>query len=70
MTFFAKRGNHQIACGYYDDGMDDLQRWDEAVREVTAKNPGAAPIDGFMYTTWQNKYDLLGAYGEKLKAAK
>ena len=60
LAFFAGRGHRQVIAGYYDDGLEDLTRWDAAARGV----PG---VIGFMYTTWQSRYDDLEAYGRKLR---
>lgn len=58
LDFFAARGHRQVLAGYYD-GDDNLGTWDAASRGV----PG---VFGFMYTTWQNRYDDLGRYGKAL----
>jgi hypothetical protein len=33
-------------AGYYDDGLENLDRWNAAARGV----PG---VGGFLYTTWR-----------------
>jgi hypothetical protein len=58
LDFFAKRGQSQILAGYYDSD-DNLATWNAAAKGV----PG---VIGFMYTTWQNKYDDLERYGKAL----
>ena len=58
LDFFARRGHSQILAGYYD-GDDNFPTWDAAARGV----PG---ILGFMYTTWENRYDDLERYGKAL----
>jgi hypothetical protein len=60
LGWFSKRGHEQILAGYYDGGMDNFRRWDDAARGV----PG---VNGFLYTTWQHKYDLLEAYGKAMQ---
>jgi hypothetical protein len=58
LDFFSSRGFKTIAGAYYD--ADDLKNpagWLEAL-DVTL---GAA---GIMYTTWENKYELLGGFGD------
>jgi hypothetical protein len=60
LKWFAERGHGQIIAGYYDSGLDNLRHWDAAVRGV----PG---VTGFLYTTWQAKYDDLEAYGQALR---
>jgi hypothetical protein len=62
LTFFSDRGHRQLIAGYYDD--DDLAnftQWDSAARDV----PG---VIGFMYTTWQHRYDLLERYGAAMRS--
>jgi hypothetical protein len=55
LEFFAKRRHKQVIAGYYDDD-DNFLTWDAASKGV----PG---VIGFMYTTWQNRYDDLERYG-------
>jgi len=62
LDFFAKRGHPQVIAGYYDSD-DNWKTWDAAARGV----PG---VIGFMYTTWQNRYDDLERYGRALIEAK
>lgn len=60
LAFFADRGHKQILAGYYDaNDLSGFTRWNEAARGVTG-------VDGFMYTTWQRKYQLLEAYGRAM----
>ena len=59
LGWFAKRGHEQIMAGYYDHGMENFQRWDAASK-------GVGGVRGFMYTTWQHKYDHLEAYGKAM----
>jgi hypothetical protein len=58
LNFFAHRGHPQVLAGYYD-GDDNYATWDAAALGV----PG---VTGFMYTTWQNRYDDLERYGRLL----
>jgi hypothetical protein len=61
LSFFANRGHKQIIAGYYDvDDLSNFTQWDQAARNV----PG---LIGFMYTTWQSKYNLLERYGEAMR---
>ncbi len=61
LSFFAGRGHKQIIAGYYDvDDLTNFQQWDQAARDV----PG---VIGFMYTTWQSKYNLLEQYGQAMQ---
>jgi hypothetical protein len=56
LRWFADRGHSQVIAGYYDGGLENLQMWRKAAR-------GVPRVGGFLYTTWENKYDLLEAYG-------
>jgi hypothetical protein len=61
LAFFASRGHRQLIAGYYDaDDLSDLERWRTAAQ-------GLNGVFGFMYTTWQSKFDLLERYGEALR---
>lgn len=58
LKFFAGRGHRQVVAGYYDaSDLGDLNRWNEAAR-------GVIGVEGFMYTTWQARYDWLERYGQ------
>ena len=60
LKFFADRGHPQVIAGYYDaSGLDDFTKWDAAAQ-------GMPKVTGFMYTTWQHKYDQLEAYGKAM----
>jgi hypothetical protein len=54
LRFFAEHGHAQVIAGYYDGGLDNLKKWQAASR-------GVPRVTGFMYTTWQNRYDDLEA---------
>jgi hypothetical protein len=61
LDHFSKVGFRTMAGAYYD--ADDLQNpkdWLDALDET----PGAA---GIMYTTWENKYELLGPFGDLVR---
>jgi hypothetical protein len=61
LEFFAGRGNRQLIAGYYDaDDLSGFTAWNQAVTRVPN-------IYGFMYTTWQNRYDLLEKYGAAIR---
>ncbi len=61
MSFFADRGHKQIIAGYYDvDDLSNFQQWDAAAKDV----PG---VLGFMYTTWQSRFNLLEQYGQAMR---
>jgi hypothetical protein len=58
LEFFSSRGYKTIAGAYYDaDDLTNPEGWLEALDAA----PGAA---GIMYTTWQDKYDLLAGFGD------
>jgi hypothetical protein len=58
LKFFAERGHTQIIAGYYDShGTANFKKWTDAAR-------GVPKVTGFLYTTWQHKYDDLEAYGK------
>lgn len=55
---FSGLGFKTLAGAYYDgDTLDNPRGWLEALDQT----PGAV---GIMYTTWRNKYDLLGPFGD------
>ena len=58
LEFFAGRGHSQVLAGYYD-GDDNFATWDAAAQ-------GVPRILGFMYTTWQSRYDDLERYGKAM----
>ena len=60
LAWFAKRGHAQIIAGHYDHDLADLRGWEAAARDV----PG---VRGFLYTTWQHRYEHLEAYGKALR---
>jgi len=58
LAHFSSLGFRTLAGAYYDgDTLENPRGWLEALDET----PGAT---GIMYTTWQNKYDLLAAFGD------
>ena len=59
LDFFADRGHPQVIAGYYD-GDDNFKTWDAAAR-------GVPKVIGFMYTTWQDRYDDLERYGKAMR---
>ena len=61
LSFFSGLGFETLAGAYYDgDTLDNPRGWLEALDET----PGAR---GTMYTTWQNKYELLPAFGDLVR---
>ena len=58
LNFFSQHGFKTVAGAYYDaDDLSNPRDWLNALDST----PGAA---GIMYTTWQNKFGLLGAFGD------
>jgi len=58
LGFFSSEGFRTLAGAYYDgDTLESPRRW----LEVLDRTPKAL---GIMYTTWRNKYDLLGPFGD------
>lgn len=58
LTFFSELGFRTLAASYYDaDNLDNVKSWLKALD----KTEGAA---GIMYTTWEDKYELLPEFGE------
>lgn len=61
LRFFSDRGHRQILAGYYDvDDLSNFQSWDAAAA-------GVKGVNGFMYTTWENRFELLEAYGRAMR---
>jgi hypothetical protein len=57
LAFFSSLGFRTVAGAYYDgDTLENPTGWLDAL-ELT---PGAS---GIMYTTWRNRYELLGPFG-------
>jgi len=58
LRHFSSLGFRTVAGAYYDgDNLDNPCGWLQALSDT----PGAV---GIMYTTWRNKYDLLGPFGD------
>ncbi|MGB9606288.1 MAG: hypothetical protein ACPL88_10480, partial [Bryobacteraceae bacterium] len=58
LAHFSRLGFRTLAGAYYDaDDLGNPRGWLEALDET----PGAL---GIMYTTWQNKYELLAPFGD------
>ena len=61
LRFFSSRGTRTLVACYYDE--DDLKNT-AAWLDLAPRTP---KLRGFMYTTWQQKYDLLPQFGELLR---
>jgi hypothetical protein len=60
LAFFSGLGFQTLAAAYYDqDTLENPKGW----LEELSHTPGAL---GIMYTTWENKYQLLGPFGDLL----
>ncbi len=58
LRHFSGMGFRTLAGAYYDaDSLDHVHDWLEALDET----PGAV---GIMYTSWQNRYELLADFGD------
>jgi len=58
LAHFSRLRFRTLAGAYYDgDTLENPRGWLEAL----AQTPGAV---GIMYTTWRNKYELLGPFGD------
>ncbi len=58
LPFFSKVGYRTLGAAYYDaDDLTNPKGWLESL----GRTPGA---EGIMYTTWDNKYGLLPAFGD------
>jgi hypothetical protein len=52
-----------IASCYYDaDDLEQVKQWQAMARPMPN-------VRGFMYTPWQRKYELLGAFGDLIRDA-
>jgi len=58
LPFFSKLGYRTLGAAYYDaNDLENPKGWIESLD----RTPGAV---GIMYTTWENKYRLLPAFGD------
>ena len=63
LAFFSGRGFPTFGAAYYDaDDLTNPREWLASLR----RTPGAR---GIMYTTWENKYDLLADFGDLVSGA-
>lgn len=60
LNFFAREGFRTLIACYYDaPNLDEVKGW----HELAQKTKG---VTGFMYTTWERKYELVGEFGKLL----
>jgi hypothetical protein len=57
LKFFADRGNKTLIAGYYESDPQRIVQWLDAGK-------AAGGVEGVMYTTWQNKYADVEAFGK------
>lgn len=57
LGFFQTKGFRQMSAPYYDQDENQIRRWKEWTRTTSDFN-------GMIYTTWEQKYDHLEAFGE------
>lgn len=63
LPFFAERGHPLLIAGYYDGPVEAIDAWLAAGR-------AAGGVAAVMYTTWQQRYDDLEAFAQRVRAAK
>ncbi len=60
LDHFAQNGFRTVIACYYDaPNLDEVKGWQNLATQTKG-------VRGFMYTTWERKYDLLGAFGDLL----
>ncbi len=60
LKHFAEQGFRTLIACYYDaPNLDEVKGWQSLAKETNG-------VTGFMYTTWERRYDLLGAFGDLL----
>ena len=63
MPFFSGLGFRTLGAAYYDaDTLEGCRDWLQICRQTPH-------CRGIMYTTWQNKYQLLEAFGDMIREA-
>jgi hypothetical protein len=65
LKFFSDLGLHQVIGGYYSS-MGNVKEWLNDLDKAEAS--GATGIDGFMYTTWDDKFTDIESVAEALRA--
>ena len=61
LRFFSERGFQTLVACYYDaDNLDEVKGWLLLARRLSR-------VRGFMYTTWERKYQLLSDFGSLIK---
>ena len=63
LEFFLKENFKVIIACYYDSEIEKVKKWYELSKKFNN-------ILGFMYTTWQKKYDLLKSFSEIISSSK
>ena len=63
LGFFSSHGFGTFGAAYYDaDNLTGSEEWLRSLERTTGAR-------GIMYTTWDRKYELLGAFGDLVSAA-
>ena len=58
LKFFSEKGFKILIANYYDaENLEDVKGWLEISKNIP-------DITGFMYTTWERRYDLLSDYSK------
>ncbi|MGC8834910.1 MAG: hypothetical protein ACP5R4_12765, partial [Armatimonadota bacterium] len=61
LRFFSERGFQTLVACYYDaDNLDEVKGWLKLARRLSR-------VRGFMYTTWERKYQMLADFGGLIK---
>ena len=60
LDFFAKGGHRQLVAAYYDGPLEQVERWLASAKRVKG-------VCGFIYTTWQSRYDDLERFAETVR---
>lgn len=61
LEFFASQGHHQVIAGYYDGKPRDVHDWIRAAG-------GVRGVEAIMYTTWNDHYDDLEVFADRVRA--
>jgi len=68
LRFFVEQGFRVLIACYYDaPNLDEVKGWLELAQSISRPSPRVprpSQVLGFMYTTWERKYELLGDFGK------
>lgn len=65
LKFFSDLHSNRVISGYYES-TDNVTQWLNDLDK--AEDQGARGVDGFMYTTWEDRYDDLEKGANMIKA--